>query len=189
MARFATIKSVGRRIDEAERAASLRPPMYDRRSVRGTHPGSLSGISAAALAAALEVGTGPGVPAGFGAEPQVQAMVELTLAYPEEDFSSPFIQSALSEVEDNRSYNPDESSPLRRISTKPVRRLGVVSPPGHKLGAGYAYAVPWGISPKAKSSVIMCIRRHARRGVILALGQGGGYHRPPRRSPTSDIWC
>lgn len=187
MGRFALVSSVGRNIDHLERVPRppLRGPMYGRRPVREPIESSLSGIGAAAIAAALGAGPG-GSPAGLGAAPLEDLTPEQLLA-PEEDLPTPFIQSTLSEVEDNRFFNPDETRSLRRISTKPVRRMVVSG--SRIMPLGYAKAIPWGISPKAKASVIMCIRRHARRGVILALGQGGGYHRPPRRSPTSDIWC
>lgn len=51
------------------------------------------------------------------------------------------------------------------------------------------FALPHGITVRQKSHVLFCVRRKSRRGVLLALGQGGGYHRKPRRNSTSDIWC
>lgn len=92
------------------------------------------------------------------------------------------VQSTLPEVEDDRLFHPDDARPLRRVSGRAVRRLSV-------SGSKLATYVPDAIEVPAEASVIMCIRRKSRRGVILALGQGGGFHRKPRRSPKSDIWC
>lgn len=37
--------------------------------------------------------------------------------------------------------------------------------------------------------VALCVRRKIRKQVILALGKGGGGHRPPRRNETSNFSC
>lgn len=92
------------------------------------------------------------------------------------------VQSTLSEVEDFRRYNFDSVPPLRTRSGFNVR-LRTAAP------TNGAVALPHGVAVEAKDDVILCIRRKSRRGVILALGQGGGFHKPPRRSPTSNIWC
>lgn len=92
---------------------------------------------------------------------------------------NPFVQSTLSEVEDNRTYQPDASTaPLfRRISSKPVRRLRVAP---HSL-SGVAFSV--------SASVITCVRRKDRREVLMAKGKGGGAHRPPKRNDKSEVQC
>lgn len=38
-------------------------------------------------------------------------------------------------------------------------------------------------------NVSVCVRRNQRREIILALGKGGGGHRPPRRNEQSEISC
>lgn len=49
--------------------------------------------------------------------------------------------------------------------------------------------LPHGVKIRASKNVVMCIRRHTRRGVLLALGKGGGYHNRPRRTLNSNVWC
>lgn len=94
----------------------------------------------------------------------------------------PAIKPTLPEVEDGRLFSFDRVKPLRNLSGTPIR-LRVALPVKGTV------TVPHGVAVEAKAETIMCIRRKMRRGVILALGQGGGYHKPPRRSPKSDIWC
>lgn len=174
MPRVVTVKSsLGRRIDELERVSSM---AYERsRSVRDplAHPSWITAISGGAAAAqALS-------PAATEPLPQLNA---LALAYPEEDLSTLLTagHSTLAEVQDGRLFHPEgDLQPLRDVRSRPVRRMSKV-PESRPLAS---------ISVPAADQVIMCIRRKARRGVILALGQGGGFHRKPRRSPKSDIWC
>lgn len=95
----------------------------------------------------------------------------------------PVVQSPLTEVEDDRTFYPDSASrPLRRLSSKPVRRMAVAASP-------LAQYLPAGITPPARAQVILCIRRKARRQVLFAKGHGGGGHRKPRLTSKSNIWC
>lgn len=127
-------------------------------------------------------------PGGAGAEPSQSSLDPSTTVEPAqvgEYWSSvfdPAVQSTLPEVEDGRVFHPESTRPLRRVSGRAVRRM-------QSAGAVLATFVPDAIEVPARDSVIMCIRRKSRRGVILALGHGGGFHRPPRRSPNSEIWC
>lgn len=41
----------------------------------------------------------------------------------------------------------------------------------------------------ARPDVMVCVRRKQRREVLAAKGRLGGKHRPPRRTPQSDIIC
>lgn len=171
-------RSVGRRIDEVERASALRHSMMS-----SDREGTSSTLGRGAISAAIMAYGG----AGAEPLPLAQASLEagqdlaMLLDNPDED-NIPVIARTLPEVSDDRFFSPEVIRPLRRADTRPVRRLEVAP-------AREPYFLPHGVRVPAKASVIMCIRRHARRGVILALGQGGGYHRKPRRSPTSDIWC
>lgn len=45
-----------------------------------------------------------------------------------------------------------------------------------------------GIKLQASAHVLICIRRKARRAVLLANGKGG-VNKKARRTPKSDIWC
>lgn len=45
-----------------------------------------------------------------------------------------------------------------------------------------------GVKLQASPYVLICIRRKARRAVLLATGKGGT-NRKARRTPKSDIWC
>lgn len=92
------------------------------------------------------------------------------------------VQPTLSEVEDLRRFQFGSVKPLRRLAGTPTR-LRTANPVRGSL------ALPAGVAVEVKADTILCLRRKARRGTLLALGQGGGYHRKPRRSPTSDIWC
>lgn len=40
-----------------------------------------------------------------------------------------------------------------------------------------------------RPDVMVCVRRKQRREVLAAKGRLGGHHRPPRRTPQSDIIC
>lgn len=93
---------------------------------------------------------------------------------------SPAVRSPLVEIEDGRKITPSQM--LFPTERKWVSRLQVAKAQNRSF-------LPHGIAVKASSFVLLCIRRKSRRGVLLALGQGGGYHRPPRRAPNSDIWC
>lgn len=179
-------RQVGRGIDTMERLIAQRGdvgqgPYATTPSVAG------SSISAAALAAALPLLGGPGgqqaPPAGvLGAEPPPLEVPHSEALWDDTQAGLFAVRSTLPEVEDRRSFHPDFARPSRTVRGNRTRlkfsraQLGLVT-------------LPTGIEFAAKDQVIMCIRRKARRGVLLALGQGGGYHRPPRRSPTSDIWC
>lgn len=95
---------------------------------------------------------------------------------------------SLLEVEDLRRFHPDQAvRPLRTVRGNRVR-LAVHHVKGSHKGRPVLFW-PNKIKPQVKDQVIMCIRRKARRGVLLALGQGGGFHRKPRRTPKSDMWC
>lgn len=48
--------------------------------------------------------------------------------------------------------------------------------------------VPHGIKLQASRYVLICLRRKARRAVLLATGQGGT-NKKARRTPKSNIWC
>lgn len=127
---------------------------------------------------------GPGgdrPPGGVWGRAPLSDPIDLELSLDSEDLV-PAIQTTLPEVEDRRLYHPmgHTAVPLRRPSSAPVRI---------KVFDVGQIDVPAALSVPAEASVIMCIRRKARRGVLLALGQGGGYHRKPRRNSTSNIWC
>lgn len=168
-------------IDTLERLAA---PVGDR--VRHLELDDVQGPSSLGrglLTAAVMLGAGPNVydrPGrieGFGAEPQDP-----------EDFLPPAVRSPLTEVEDRRFFHPDSVKPLRTYRGSRTPRL-VYHRPRKPPKGRLRKMLPYGISLAAKESVLMCIRRKARRGVILALGNGGGYHRKPRRGPNSNIWC
>lgn len=96
------------------------------------------------------------------------------------------VRSALTEVEDGRLYSPvvDNSgaSSRRRASRLVVPSPGRAAPAARPFTlAAVQYDLP--------QSVIVCIRRKARRGVLLAKGKGGGRHKKGRRRPNSNIWC
>lgn len=172
MGRFKVAVRLGRRIDEAERLA----PIFSRSVSMDddlVHPIGRKAISLATLLSGEEsaIASEPLLFGGVGEDP------------PPSNF--PFaIGDPLTEVSDRRFFQPDfDVQPLRTVRGSRVRlkaakpRRGTVS-------------VPSGVSVRpVKDQVILCVRRKARRGVLIALGQGGGYHRKPRRTPNSDIWC
>lgn len=163
---------VGRDVDRVERSTQevSRPLASDEISLRSLLPNS--------VISSLDGGAGP--------SPQSSSS-PLSLAFPDlmpeqqapEEFA---VQPTLPEVEDGRKFTFDLIRPLRTRSGGFVRLRTAAPIRG-------VVTLPHGVTVEAKDDVIMCIRRKARRGVILALGQGGGYHRPPKRSPKSDIWC
>lgn len=164
---------VGRDVDRVERATPevSRPLVSDEISFRSLLPDSV--ISPAPQA--------PGSDWGLGAGPQLSdPLPDLSIEQGSPDTFA--VQSTLPEVEDGRRFTFDSVSPLRKRSGTVVRLRTAAPVRG-------VVTVPHGVTVEARDDVIMCIRRKARRGVILALGQGGGYHRPPKRSPKSDIWC
>lgn len=163
-------RQVGRWIDQVERV----PPSMSRSLSSDAIARSMIAIDvlSPALAPGSESEGGAGVSPAVGAWDIPDLTQDPLTAVP----------STLPEVEDGRKFTFNPVEPLRTPSGRPVR-LRTAKPVKGSL------ALPHGIRVEAKADVIMCIRRKARRGTLLALGQGGGYHRPPRRSPKSDIWC
>lgn len=88
----------------------------------------------------------------------------------------------LPEVEDRRLFQPDRVRPLRRASSKPVRRLVAASVAQPNTAASDHPRIP------AMAQALLCVRRKTRRGVLLALDRGGR-NRKGVRSETSDLWC
>lgn len=183
MGRFVTTlhRSVGRDVDRVER----------------THPHPVSNVSSDAMSSTSLQGSEslispsdafgarwlvPMVFGGAGAKPPPATLLHDPLVYPPEDLE-PAVRSTLPEVEDRRYYHPAGNAPSRTVRGSTVRSKVAQAKPGR------LWDIPAGLAVEAKAAVIFCIRRKMRRGVILALGQGGGYHRKPRRSPKSDLWC
>lgn len=159
------VRSIGRGIDSMERR-SLVDHDVEQSLINGSV--ALSGLMAISSDAAAV----PAATAGL--------LDELFQDHPAVSSFPPVVRTHAVQSVDNRFFHPG----FRGYPTK--------GRPGHKLAASSSRKhsfLPHGISLEQKSWVEMCIRRRARRGTILALGQGGGYHRKPRRSPSSDIWC
>lgn len=95
----------------------------------------------------------------------------------------PAVRSTLPEVEDGRNFHPDSVVPSRRIRGS-SSSLKAGSPSGEA-----AKFLPRGVAFSNSDSVIICVRRHARRQVIMATGKGGGSHAGPKLKPTSSLWC
>lgn len=95
----------------------------------------------------------------------------------------PAVKASLSEVQDRRLFHPDSVQPNRTI------RGSRASLKASAPSAVAPNVVPHGITFSNSASVIICVRRFARRAVILASGKGGGSHADPVRTPDSDIWC
>lgn len=96
------------------------------------------------------------------------------------------VRSELTDFEDGRSWSP---APYRRLgsSRKWVATYGA--------RAGRARATPRGwrvdlsrLGFTDTRHTLVCVRRHRRREVLLALGRGGRTRRG-RRSSLSKIWC
>ncbi|WMC01490.1 hypothetical protein [Microvirus D_HF4_329] len=93
--------------------------------------------------------------------------------------NNPVVADPVSQVSDHRTFKIDRND-LATMSGRSSRQT---------VAKSFSTALPYGVALKSKSSATLCIRRNIRRGVLLALGQGGGYHRKPRRNSTSNIWC
>lgn len=169
-------RTVGREIDTAERLAEIRSMVYASRVEENPPPSLGRGLL---TAAALMLISRPASEAISSSEdPQIDRAV--SLANPQDELVSA-IDTTLPEVEDRRFIGSEGySSPLRRVDGRVLR--GISAQKG-------AVSLPSAIKVPAEASVIMCIRRKTRRGVLLALGQGGGFHKKPRRGLTSNIWC
>lgn len=103
--------------------------------------------------------------------------------------------SSLTDIADGRRYNPmvqqlqyrpqrdvaDLALPSRSVfpAGQPMQVSSVSSAPGKAHLVGFA-------DPK---NTVICVRRKARREVILAKGRGGGAHKKPRRNGNSGIVC
>lgn len=95
------------------------------------------------------------------------------------------VRSTLTEVEDGRMFSP---APLLEVPrTTGTRRARVVVPSA--TGPKARRASLSALSFDVPQSVILCVRRKARRQVLFAKGKGGGRHKRPRRNPNSKIWC
>lgn len=93
------------------------------------------------------------------------------------DFGTTLSGRSLVEVEDNRRFHPDD---LIHGGSKTVRG---------QLARAMAASAQASIRPntfRTPASVITCIRRYARRRVLLAKGRGGRVG-PPRYHPKT--WC
>lgn len=104
--------------------------------------------------------------------------------------------SIWSEVEDRRTFyplGPDGYRPARNIFGSP--HYSLEPSPNQNLRRGsrarfkFRPMVPAGVRFKAPRKILVCVRRKARREVLLALGRGGGGHRRPRRSYFSSVRC
>lgn len=98
----------------------------------------------------------------------------------------------LLQIEDRRTYWPGHLAtqwePAVRLSGSPARLQAAQKP----VRASNVYRLgspPSRILFKAPKRVLVCVRRRQRREVLLALGRGGGYHRPPRRNVYSNVHC
>lgn len=168
-----TVERIGRGIDELERVEPFPAVSTSRSDVMPVAITTALGmIGPSAVPTALEGGAG--VPPAI-----LEDLPQAPIGDLEE---SAAVRSTLPEVEDRRLFHPDYVNPLRTLRNNAVRLQ--VAPP-----IGATKVLPAGVAVKAKDHVLICIRRKSRRGVLVALGQAGGFHRPPRRSPTSDIWC
>lgn len=98
----------------------------------------------------------------------------------------------LLQAEDRRLFVPlrgDTRRPTaRRISGAPAR-LSAPALTRPQVRSALPVFLPPVVTFKRSSGVVVCVRRHRRRQVILAYGRGGGRHRPPRRGPDSGIAC
>lgn len=168
-------RQIGRDVDRVERSTPY-PAMSYRRSDAIAPPIAIAGLllTAGASAPAVLPSASTGL---FSAAEEALMPGHLV---PED--SEPAIRSTLPEVEDGRTFNPDPVAPDRTVRGNSVRLKSAPPLVGSLM-------IPAGISVRAKDQVILCIRRKNRRGTLLALGQGGGYHRRPKRTPKSDIWC
>lgn len=92
-------------------------------------------------------------------------------------------KTPLTAYQDRRLYNPWPAA-LRPAFSLPRSAARIVV----KKVAPKA-AVPWGIKFAQPRRVLICLRRHARREVLLALGKGGGGKRRPKRNNFSGVSC
>ncbi|UDN67815.1 hypothetical protein [robinz microvirus RP_133] len=93
----------------------------------------------------------------------------------------------LSDIEDRRSWHPDDIPTYRpaiRISGAPAR-LESRSDPARYLRATVPHAIGFQIPHK----VLVCAKRKVRRRVIFASGRGGSRVRKPKRNVYSDVRC
>lgn len=99
---------------------------------------------------------------------------------PTERISPPaaFTPAAVRLVDRAAVLPPRQAARSLSRSVRPSSRL--LRAPG-LVGTRIGFAIP--------EKVAICVRRHARREVILALGKGGSRHRKPRRNAWSGIQC
>lgn len=125
------------------------------------------------------------------------------------DFSESFLRSRYDPLlsfpsegqTDHRFYSFDSFSsgewspwsPLEVLSSPvrvPARIRGtkyVLSPPSHVLEPSGSFAQYLQFSMPRQ--VLVCVRRKQRREVLLALGRGGGRHKPPKWDEDSFVRC
>lgn len=94
------------------------------------------------------------------------------------------VRSTLPEVEDGRQFHPD----LLTRPSKTVRGSSSRIKAARPSRAANSQTLN-SVQFQRSASVIICIRRFARRAAILASGRGGGRHRDPVWKETSNIWC
>lgn len=105
--------------------------------------------------------------------------------------------SRLGEVEDRRSFWPGEFptsyEPARRLSgaSARLRATPLYAPRQKSIGGTFPGLLEpsFGVSFDRPKSVLVCVRRNTRRQVLLAMGHGGGRHRPPRFNEYSQVRC
>lgn len=82
-------------------------------------------------------------------------------------------------VGDRRLYHPQRM--LRPAFASPRAAARIVDRRPVRFPTMLAFAVP--------QRVAVCVRRHMRREVLLALGRGGAGHKRPRRNVWSSVKC
>lgn len=96
----------------------------------------------------------------------------------------------LRQVEDRREWHPDPYPPAREFRRSKAR-LDMAQPKRRSTSLRRS-TLPLKaerLSFVQPAQVPICVRRKQRREVLLALGRGGGRHRPPRRNRWSNVRC
>lgn len=176
------VRSIGRHVDTMERAHEF----HERYQVQSAQRNNFS-LPTITLASLLLAAQSNNIITAPDAMPSVIAASALMTApfqsaaslASEQSGYSTLIGDPVSQVSDHRRFTPTDTSfaDLRGGQSR------------SQVGNAYSKALPYGIAFSNKTGTLVCIRRHTRRDVIMALGKGGGNHKPPRRNHNSNIWC
>lgn len=103
------------------------------------------------------------------------------------------VRSPLSEVEDNRYWNPDRVPQARSLKTwRNHPQLSPVHPRKRPSAGTRPLRAIHALTFRSPKFVAVCVRRKSRKEVLHALGKigkGAGWKKKPRRSYWSNIRC